>query len=56
MTDPRFIPVDPGKDPHLDAWLTAFFLENHIDPFAYPNKVATMGQIEFMVFLEDKDQ
>ena len=56
MTDPRFIPVDPGKDPHLDAWLTAFFLENHIDPFAYPNKVATMEQIEFMVFLEDKEQ
>ncbi len=56
MTDPRFIPVDPGKDPHLDAWLTAFFLENHIDPFAYPYKVATTEQIEFMVFLENKEQ
>ncbi|MDT8378057.1 MAG: hypothetical protein RQ739_04120 [Desulfotignum sp.] len=56
MTSSRFIPVTPGKDPHQDAWLTAFFLENHIDPFAYPNKVATVEQIEFMVYLENGEQ
>jgi len=56
MTDSRFIPVDPGKDPDQDAWLTAFFLENHIDPFAYPSKVATMEQIEFMVYLENGEK
>ncbi|WDP93411.1 MAG: DUF89 family protein [Desulfobacter sp.] len=39
-------------DPNQNAWLTAFFLENHIDPFAYPTKVGTLEQIEFMVFPE----
>ncbi len=53
MTDTRFIPIDLGKDPNQDAWLTAFFLENHIDPFAYPYKVGTVEQIEFMVYLEN---
>ncbi len=56
MTHARFIPVTSGKEPHQDAWLTAFFLENHIDPFAYPYKVATMEQIEFMVYLENGEQ
>lgn len=56
MTTPRSTPQDQGKNPHQDAWLTAFFLENHIDPFAYPNKVATVEQIEFMVYLENEEQ
>ncbi len=56
MNKSRFIPEDPGKNPLQDAWLTAFFLENHIDPFAYPNKVATVEQIEFMVYLENGEQ
>jgi hypothetical protein len=56
MTDARTISVTPGKDPHQNAWLTAFFLENHIDPFAYPYKVATVEQIEFMVYLENGEQ
>ena len=56
MTDPRFTPVGPGKNPDQDAWLTAFYLENHIDPFAYPSKVASMEQIEFMVYLENGEK
>jgi hypothetical protein len=56
MTKPRFLPESQGKNPLQDAWLTAFFLENHIDPFAYPNKVATVEQIEFMVYLENGEQ
>lgn len=56
MTNSRFIPDVPGKNPLQDAWLTAFFLENHIDPFAYPSKVATVEQIEFMVYLEEKEK
>jgi uncharacterized protein with ATP-grasp and redox domains len=56
MTDTCFIPIDLGKDPNLDAWLTAFFLENHIDPFAYPYKVGTVEQIEFMVYLENDER
>ncbi|MCG8568226.1 MAG: ARMT1-like domain-containing protein [Desulfobacterales bacterium] len=39
-------------DPDQDAWLTAFFIENHIDPFAYPNKVGSREQTEFMVYPE----
>jgi len=45
-----------GTDPDQDAWFTAFFLENHIDPFAYPTKVGTLEQIEFMVFLQDDER
>lgn len=33
-----------------------FFLENHIDPFAYPTKVGTLEQIEFMVFPETDER
>ena len=42
--------------PDQDAWKTAFFLENHIDPFAYPYKVATREQVEFMVYPENEER
>jgi hypothetical protein len=45
-----------GENPDYDAWFTAFFLKNHIDPFAYPNKVGTREQVEFMVFLENNER
>lgn len=45
-----------GKDPEFDAWFTAFFLNNHIDPFAYPKKVGTIEQIEFMVYPENGER
>lgn len=41
------------NDPDFDAWFTSFFLKNHIDPFAYPLKVGTREQIEFMVYPEN---
>ncbi len=44
------------NDPDFDAWFTSFFLKNHIDPFAYPTKVGTREQIEFMVYLEDNER
>jgi len=56
MTTPERRPVSMGTDPDQDAWFTAFFLENHIDPFAYPTKVGTLEQIEFMVFLQDDER
>jgi uncharacterized protein with ATP-grasp and redox domains len=56
MPDKNFTPIFVGKDPDQDAWLTAFFLENHIDPFAYPYKVGTMEQIEFMVYPENNER
>lgn len=40
----------------FDAWFTSFFLKNHIDPFAYPQKVGTREQIEFMVYLEENER
>ena len=54
MTDPTQLPS--GQNPDQDAWLTAFFLENHIDPFAYPTKVATLEQVEFMIFPEGNER
>jgi uncharacterized protein with ATP-grasp and redox domains len=56
MTQKGFTPIQIGKDPDVDAWFTAFFLENHIDPFAYPTKVSTLEQIEFMVYPENNER
>ncbi|MBA3009218.1 MAG: hypothetical protein KKF12_02290 [Proteobacteria bacterium] len=56
MTLTDFTPIQIGKNPDLDAWFTIFFLENHIDPFAYPTKVSTLEQIEFMVYLENNER
>ena len=41
--------------PEKAAWLTAFYIENHLDPFAYPWQVASPEQIKFMVYI-DEDQ
>ncbi|WP_300668082.1 ARMT1-like domain-containing protein [Desulfoluna sp.] len=46
----------PGDDPDTDAWFTTFVLENHLDHFAYPREVATPEQVEFLVFLNDKER
>ena len=50
--DPK--PVNTTPDQH--AWFTAFFLENHIDPFAYPAKVGSREQVEFMVYPENDER
>jgi len=42
--------------PERDAWYTAFFIENHIDYFAYPENVATPDQVRFMVYTENEDR
>ena len=44
------------EDPDHNAWFTAFFLENHIDPFAYPTKVGSREQVEFMVYPENDER
>lgn len=49
-------PVRMGKNPDFDAWFTAFFLKNHIDPFAYPTKVGAREQVEFMVYPENGER
>ncbi len=49
-------PYQLGQDPAADAWYTAFFIENHLDPFAYPDHVATPEQVRFMVYTEDGER
>ncbi len=56
MTHKDFAPIQIGKNPDLDAWFTVFFLENHIDPFAYPTKVGAVEQVEFMVYPEKNER
>ena len=53
--DPLY-PYKPGQDPSTDAWYTAFFIENHIDYYAYPNRVATPEQVRFMVYTEENER
>jgi DNA-binding cell septation regulator SpoVG len=45
-----------GGDPEKAAWLTAFYIENHLDPFAYPGQVASPEQIRFMVCLDEDER
>jgi len=49
-------PYQPGKDPEADAWYAAFFLENHLDYYAYPDHVATPEQVRFMVYTEENER
>jgi hypothetical protein len=42
--------------PQRDAWYTAFFIENHMDYFAYPENVATPDQVRFMVYTENEER
>ncbi len=48
--------VNSHENPEFAAWFTAFFLKNHIDPFAYPAKVASEEQIQFMVYPENNER
>ncbi len=46
----------PGANPEKDAWHTAFFIENHMDYFAYPDHVASPEQVTFMVYTEEDER
>ncbi|MBW1897105.1 MAG: hypothetical protein JRI47_08600, partial [Deltaproteobacteria bacterium] len=50
------VPYKPGRDPIMDAWYTTFFIENHLDYFAYPDHVAGPEQIRFIVFTEEGER
>lgn len=41
-----------GQSPEMDAWLTSFFIENHLDFYTYPDHAATEEQVRFMVYTE----
>ena len=49
-------PYVPHVTPQRDAWYTVFFIENHMDYFAYPENVATPDQIRFMVYTENEER
>jgi len=46
----------PGSDPEQDAWLTAFFIENHLDYYTHPDHAATPEQVRFMVYIEEDER
>ncbi|MCD4777467.1 MAG: hypothetical protein K8R12_00695 [Desulfobacterales bacterium] len=46
----------PGENPEKDAWHTAFFIENHMDCFAYPDHVASPEQLTFMIYTENDER
>jgi hypothetical protein len=49
-------PYRPGSSPEQDAWFTAFFIENHLDHYAYPELAASPEQVRFMVFTEGDER
>ncbi len=49
-------PYQPGQDPIRDAWYTTFFIENHLDYYAYPDSVAPPEQVRFMVYAEENER
>ena len=49
-------PYQPGLDPEMDAWFTAFFIENHLDHFTHPEQAAAPEQVQFTVYTDDDDR
>jgi uncharacterized protein with ATP-grasp and redox domains len=49
-------PYQPGQDPTRDAWYTTFFIENHLDYFAYPDHVDSPEQVRFMVYTDTNER
>ena len=45
-----------GHSPEMDAWLTSFFIENHLDYYTYPDHAATEEQVRFMVYPEQGER
>jgi uncharacterized protein with ATP-grasp and redox domains len=46
----------PGFSPEKAAWLTAFYIENHLDPFTHPDHAAPPEQVRFMVYLDEDER
>ena len=44
------------EDPIKTAWTTAFFIENHLDHFSYPEQAASAEQTRFMVYTEENER
>ncbi len=53
---PKTTVYQPGQSPQMDAWVTFFFIENHLDYFTYPDHAATDEQVRFMVYTEEAER
>jgi len=53
---PVTIPYRSGQNPDQDAWFTAFYIENHLDPYTHPDHAASLEQTRFMVFTEEDER
>ena len=42
--------------PQREAWITALFIENHLDYYVYQEHVANPEQVRFMVFTEEDER
>ncbi len=45
-----------GYSPEMDARLTSFFIENHLDYYTYPDHAATEEQVRFMVYSDESER
>jgi uncharacterized protein with ATP-grasp and redox domains len=45
-----------GQSPEMDARLTTFFIENHLDYYTYPDHAATEEQVRFMVYSDESER
>jgi uncharacterized protein with ATP-grasp and redox domains len=45
-----------GQSPEMDARLTTFFIENHLDYYTYPDHAATEEQVRFMVYGDESER
>lgn len=45
-----------GQNPQMDAWLTSFFIENHLDYYTSPDHAATEEQVRFMVYFQEDER
>ncbi len=46
----------PAISPEKAAWLTAFYIENHLDPITHPDHAAPPEQVRFMVYLDEDER
>jgi len=44
------------KNAESEAWQTAFFIENHLDYFSFPDHASTPEQIRFMVYCDENSR
>lgn len=50
------LPYRPGESPETDAWVTAFFIENHLDHYTFPLQAATPEQVRFIVYTDEDER